>query len=145
MGRLVLVAAYWGVVVSWLTACESRPSEGPAPAIVAWRPAALGSQTLLGDVGSDCSAAGAPSCRTEICLHVSEFHDRGHFCSSICRKQENCPVGWPCGPVLAGMTERVCVPPGDWDGGHAVIAEVVDLPPAPPPVLIQTLIDGGAP
>ena len=141
MGRLLLVV---GVSVLFFPACEDRDSEGRRRSVIAWQPAPLGGQQLLGDVGLDCSAGGAPSCRTEICLHVSEFHDRGYFCSASCRKEENCPVGWICGPIIAGMTDRVCVPPSDWDGGTAPISEPLILPPPPRPSLIQALADGGA-
>jgi hypothetical protein len=136
------------LTVAWaslLVGCERGSTPALPRAISAWQPAPLGSHSLLGEVGADCSAAGPPSCRTELCLHVSEFHDRGYFCSTICRKPENCPAGWPCGPLIAGMTERVCVPPADWDGGRAVVPDLLTLPSSPPPPLIQSLIDGGAP
>lgn len=121
--------------------CE-RPDSSKQ--VVAWSPASLGSQSVLGDVGVDCTAGGAASCRSEVCLHVSEFPQRGYFCSTYCRSQDNCPVGWPCGPTPAGISERVCVPPGDANGQRAIVPNPLNLPPRPAPPQLEPF-DGGAP
>jgi hypothetical protein len=136
VGRVGLACVVLGALA---LACESAPdhaSTSETRTVVAWQPQPL-QGAAQGTIGSDCSHGAATACKSKICLHVSPVHDRGFVCSEQCRKPENCPSGWICGPsTLPGMRERVCVPQSDWDGGTAAVAEPLLSPPETLPQLM---------
>lgn len=150
-----------GVLGLLQPACERTAEQLPEGESVAsrralaWAPGDAGASRRA--IGEDCSV-GESACVSSMCVHVSEWPDRGYFCTSACEQSENCPSGWSCAEMIPGQAAtRLCVPPAQWTTRAVTVArpftrtwarQVSDVDPSwtasrDRGVLVQ--VDGGLP
>lgn len=66
--------------------------------------------------GEGCTSRGKDGCDSGICLKATKVRGSGHFCSTACMTEEECPVNWLCRELVPGSGGRFCVPPTGWGG-----------------------------
>jgi hypothetical protein len=70
-------------------------------------------------IGADCSAHGAPSCASGLCLHTSRDRDHGFVCTQRCVDPRDCPSGWRCVQTHPSEQATLCIPEAEGASGVA--------------------------
>ncbi len=70
-------------------------------------------------LGEGCSARGTDGCATGMCLKTTKVRGTGHYCTSSCVTEQDCPETWLCREVVPGGSGRLCIPPSNWAGAAA--------------------------
>jgi hypothetical protein len=91
----------------------ARSSDAPPPPVFGEHKLSASSGSAL-LVGEDCTASGASSCKSGVCLHTLHDRNAGYFCSQSCDDEAACPTRWQCVQTHPSSEGRLCIPPQGW-------------------------------